>query len=75
LLNKVREQGYCLVDGEVGENVISLAVPVFDRSGGVPLALNISSQSQAVSQDAMVREKLPIITAAAHELSSALRNL
>jgi len=41
----------------------------------VPLALNISSQSQAVSQDTMVREKLPIITAAAHELSSALRNL
>lgn len=75
LLNKVREQGYCLVDGEVGENVISLAVPVFDRSGGVPLALNISGQSQAVSQDTMVREKLPIITAAAHELSSALRNL
>jgi IclR family transcriptional regulator, pca regulon regulatory protein len=48
-LDRVRQQGFALVDGEREEGVRSVAAPVRDRSGAVLAALNVSANAARVS--------------------------
>jgi IclR family pca regulon transcriptional regulator len=42
-LTRVREQGYAIVDQELEEGLIAIAVPIHDRAGRVVAAINLST--------------------------------
>ncbi len=76
LLAKVREaraQGWCLVDQELEEGLISMAAPVFDKTGSVVAALNISGQANRSNALTMQREMLPALREAAQTITRLLR--
>ena len=58
-LARVREQGWCLVDQELEEGLVSLSVPIRDRAGRAIAAMNISGQAARTSAPHMVEQFLP----------------
>jgi len=73
LLDKVRSQGYALVDQEVEEGVRSVAVPLHDARGAVIAAMNVSSYASRVSVGAVRQDVLPRLLAAAEQIDADLR--
>jgi IclR family transcriptional regulator, pca regulon regulatory protein len=68
----VATDGFALVDEELETGVRSLAVPIRDRSGRVVAALNIGAQVGRVSLAEMHHDFLPLLLAAAAEISGRL---
>jgi IclR family pca regulon transcriptional regulator len=73
LVLQVRRQGWCIVNQELEEGLVSLAAPITDRGGRVIAALNISGQANRTSPEAMVAEFLPRLLEAAGTISRMLR--
>jgi IclR family pca regulon transcriptional regulator len=73
LIATAREQQWCLVSEELEEGLVSLSVPIVDRSGQCVAAMNISSQLNRTPPDYMVERFLPKLRAAAAEISAMLR--
>jgi IclR family transcriptional regulator, pca regulon regulatory protein len=72
-VDAAREQGWCLVDQELEEGLVSLAAPIVDRNGRTIAALNISGQANR-TPPALVRERfLPLLHDAAQQISQLLR--
>lgn len=63
LLEKVRRDGYCLVQEELELGLISLAVPVYNSGGHVVAALNISAQHPRIDAAQMMKQFLPRLLA------------
>jgi IclR family pca regulon transcriptional regulator len=75
LVSKVaqaRRQGWCLMNQELEEGLISIAAPVTDRNGRTVAALNISGQANRTSAKVMQETMLPGLRAAAAEISRLL---
>lgn len=72
-LATVRHQGWCLVDQELEEGLVSLAAPIRDRAGRAIAALNISGQAARTSPSHMQREFLPRLLEAAAHISQMLQ--
>ncbi len=71
ILADVRHQGWCLSFKETHEGLIALAVPIFDRSGKVAAALNVSGYSYVNPEE--FRERcLPSLLDAAQRVSALL---
>lgn len=60
-LEKIREQGYALVDQQLEEGIISIAVPVFSRSKQVIAAANVAGHSSHTDAGRMINEVLPAL--------------
>jgi len=73
LVDAARKQQWCLVCEELEEGLVSLSVPVLDRSGRCVAAMNISSQLNRTPPAHMLEHFLPKLQAAAAEISSLLR--
>jgi IclR family pca regulon transcriptional regulator len=73
LIGQVREQGWCLVNQELEEGLVSLAAPIVDRGGRVIAALNISGQANRTPPSTMVDQFLPKLLAAARNISQLLQ--
>jgi IclR family pca regulon transcriptional regulator len=71
-LDRVRAQGWALVDQELEAGLRSVAVPLRDRSGRVVAAMNVSTQAARGSAAAMRREMLPPLLAAAARIEADL---
>ncbi|MNQ44122.1 Pca regulon regulatory protein [compost metagenome] len=71
-LQQVRQQGWCLVDQELEQGLRSLAVPVYDSSGHVLAAMNVSTHAGRVPVSELEQRFLPIMLNASRELSSQL---
>jgi IclR family pca regulon transcriptional regulator len=71
-LQGVREQGWCIVDQELEQGLRSIAVPVYDASGQVLAALNVSTHAGRVSSNDLEQRVLPIILGASRDLSMQL---
>jgi IclR family pca regulon transcriptional regulator len=69
---EARTQQWCLVSEELEEGLVSLAVPVHDRSGRCVAAMNISSQLNRTPPDHMIERFLPKLREAAAEISAML---
>jgi len=69
----VRRQGWCVVDQELEEGLVSLAAPVRDRAGRTICALNVSGQAARTPAEVMVGRFLPPLRQAAERISSMLR--
>ena len=72
-IRRAREQGWCLVDQELEEGLISMAAPVYGKGGEIVAALNISGQANRTDPAAMQREMLPALREAAQTISRLLR--
>ena len=72
-IRRAREQGWCLVDQELEEGLISVAAPVYGKSGEVVAALNISGQANRTDPAQMQRDLLPALREAAQTISQLLR--
>ncbi len=71
-IDKVQREGFSLVDQELEDGLVSMAVPVRDRSGRAVAALNVSGQASR-SSPALLREQwLPALRAAAAEIGRLL---
>jgi len=73
-LARVREQGWCIVDQELEEGLVSLSAPIRDRGGRAIAAMNISGQANRTSAAYMVENFLPKLRAAATEISRMLQH-
>lgn len=71
-LQQVRQQGWCIVDQELEQGLRSAAVPVYDASGQVLAAINVSTHANRVSRTALEQRYLPIVVQASRELSEQL---
>ncbi|ADH67709.1 MULTISPECIES: IclR family transcriptional regulator domain-containing protein [Nocardiopsis] len=60
-LERVREQGYAIVDQELEEGLRSLAAPIRDGSGRVIAAANVSAHANRASIEDVRRDLLPAL--------------
>jgi IclR family pca regulon transcriptional regulator len=74
LLERVRAQGYCVVDQELEEGLRSVAVPVRDGEGRVIAAMNVSMHVGARTAEEIKREILPQLQATTAEIEQDLRS-
>jgi IclR family pca regulon transcriptional regulator len=71
-LQEVRQQGWCIVDQELEQGLRSIAVPVYDASGQVVAALNVSTHAGRVSRNELEQRFLPGLLSASRDLSTQL---
>jgi IclR family pca regulon transcriptional regulator len=72
-LNRVRGDGYALVDQELEEGLVAIAAPVRDRTGEVRAAINLSTHIGRKSVEEM-RALVPAVRAAAADIEVGLKN-
>ena len=68
-IREARQQGWCLVNQELEEGLISIAAPLTDRAGRTVAALNISGQANRTSAAMMQDTLLPALLDAARTIS------
>lgn len=73
IVARTREQGWCLVNQELEEGLVSLAAPIVDRSGRTMAALNVSGQANRTPPDTMLQRFLPRLLAAAQRISQLVQ--
>jgi len=71
-LDKIRSDGFCVVDQELEEGLRSLAAPIRDRDGAVVAAVNISTQSARYTTEAVYDTLVPAAVATADAISADL---
>ncbi len=71
-VQQVRRQGWCLVNQELEEGLISLAAPITNRVGRTIAALNISGQANRTNAKAAQEQLLPALLRAAQTISQRL---
>ncbi|MEU6949874.1 IclR family transcriptional regulator C-terminal domain-containing protein [Streptomyces sp. NPDC046316] len=73
VLERVREQGYALVDEELEQGLRSISVPVRDRAGAVVAAVNVAMHSSRRTVEETVADVLPELRATAARIEEDLR--
>ncbi|WP_055490639.1 IclR family transcriptional regulator C-terminal domain-containing protein [Streptomyces sp. TP-A0356] len=73
VLDRVRREGYALVDGELEEGLRSIAVPVREHGGRVVAAVNVAMHSSRRTTEECVSEVLPELRTAATRIEADLR--
>lgn len=72
-LERVREQGYAVVDGELEPGLRSVAVPLHGRRGDVVAAVNVSTSATRDSVEHVVAEYLPRLLDTGRAIDAELR--
>lgn len=73
ILAKVHESGYALVDQELENGLVALAVPLHNVGNRVAAAMNVSTHSSRFDLPEIRRRYLPPLQAAARRIEEALR--
>lgn len=68
-IRQARRQGWCLINQELEEGLISLAAPVIDRSGRTVAAINITGQANRTPVRQMQETMLEPLLEVAREVS------
>ena len=71
-VQQARRQGWCLVNQELEEGLVSIAAPLANRAGRTVAALNISGQANRTSAKLMQETMLPPLLDAARSISQLL---
>ncbi len=69
---QARKQGWCLVNQELEEGLVSMAAPIVDAAGRTVAALNISGQANRTSARAMQDNMLPALLTASQAVTRLL---
>lgn len=71
-LDRVRAQGWAMVDQELEEGLRSLAAPIRDASGQVVAAVNVSTHASRTTPESARRDLLPSLLATAARIETDL---
>jgi IclR family pca regulon transcriptional regulator len=71
-IQRVRAQGWALVDQELEEGLRAVAAPIRDRAGRTMAALNVSAHASRTTLESMRRDLVPPLVAAAARISADL---
>jgi IclR family pca regulon transcriptional regulator len=71
-VQQARRQGWCLVNQELEEGLVSIAAPVVNRAGRTVAALNVSGQVNRTTPRQMQEAMVPALREAAREVSLRL---
>ncbi len=71
-LARVRAQGWALVDQELEEGLRAVAAPIRDRAGRTVAAVNVSTAASRTTLEAIRRDLVPPLLAAAARISADL---
>ena len=71
-IRQARSQGWCQVNQELEEGLVSIAAPLTNRTGQTVAALNISGQANRTSAEVMQATMLPALLRAAQTISRML---
>jgi IclR family pca regulon transcriptional regulator len=74
-LDKVRAQGWALVDQELEEGLRSIAAPIRDRAGQVVAAVNLSSHASRTTLESARRNLLPPLLTTAQRIETDLHGV
>jgi IclR family pca regulon transcriptional regulator len=74
-IEKVRKEGFALVDQELELGLLALAVPIKAPSGAVLAALGVSVSASRVSLDQLTKRILPVLRQSAAHISAGLSDL
>lgn len=74
-VERVREQGWSLLDQELEQGVRSIAVPVRDGSGRVVASINTSGHAARVSIDSLKEDLLPLLQECAAQIERDLSGI
>lgn len=72
-LAKVEVDGYSLIEDELEDGLVALAVPLRDADGAVIAAMNVCSYSLRTSPEELVRRGLPLLLRAASAIEAEMR--
>ena len=72
-LDRVRRQGWAMVDQELEEGLRSIAAPIRDRTGRTIAAVNLSAHASRMSIDEGRRRLVPALLATAARIEADLR--
>lgn len=71
-VQQARRQGWCLVNQELEEGLVSIAAPIVNRGGQTIAALNISGQANRTPARTLQEQVLPALLAASRDVSRLL---
>jgi IclR family transcriptional regulator, pca regulon regulatory protein len=74
-LDRVREQGWAMVDQELEQGVRSVAVPIRDADGIVSAALNVSVHASRMSMPTLRKQVLPLLLQTARAIEAELQSV
>lgn len=72
ILEEVRDNGWSLVDQELEEGLLSIAIPLRYRSGVLAGAINIAVPSIRATPDTMINTYLPKLSETAEQIQQSL---
>lgn len=72
-LHLIAERGYDSALDELDYGIVSVAVPIFGRDKRVIASINCSTSTTRISQDELVRTRLPLLRRAAGEIEASLK--
>lgn len=72
-LRPIATRGYDSALDELDYGIVSVAVPILGRGGRVIASINCSTSSTRISQDELVRTRLPMLRAPAGEIEASLK--
>lgn len=72
-LQKIRDSGYDSALDELDYGIVSVAVPIYGPDSHVVAAINCSTSTTRISQDELVRTRLPLLRDAASAIEAELR--
>jgi IclR family pca regulon transcriptional regulator len=75
ILERVRRDGYCLVDEELEEGLRAVAAPIWGAQGRVAAAINVSAHISRGSAEAIRNELLPPLLDTARAISADVTRL
>lgn len=71
-IQRVREMGYCYIDGEIDDRIAGLATPVRDRDGVTVAAFNLSLGFDRHTPQAVQTRMLPLLMEATRKVEAIL---
>ncbi len=71
-LRVVRKQSAALVEDEIEDGLVAVAVPVHDATGTVIAAMNIATLSTRLTPEALERDQLPLLRACVEHIEREL---
>lgn len=72
-LGLIATRGYDSALDELDYGIVSVAVPIFGRESRVIASINCSTSTTRISQDELVRTRLPLLRRAAGEIEASLK--
>jgi IclR family pca regulon transcriptional regulator len=72
LIADIRQAGFAAIDSELEEGLLSLAVPIRDRRGGIVASLNVSSSASRITLPALCDLALPVLRRTVEAIAHAL---